>query len=150
MSRDASRPEISPSGGTACPSRSVSRARSIPGPPIPPATSDPQLRRGTTRKIYQVNQTIGSRFFQYYVGKQLEGPEDNGHKFFRNNHVLPFGYWIDRSEWVPVVHIGSELPDEKRHDPFDRPATEPPFFSQYNQECNYCHTTFPLGDMMIR
>ena len=109
-----------------------------------------RLRRGTTRRIYQVNQTIGSRFFQYYVGKQLAGPEDDGHKFFRNNHVLPFGYWIDRREWVPVVHIGSELPDEKRHDPFDRPATEPPFFSQYNQECNYCHTTFPLGDMMIR
>ena len=109
-----------------------------------------RLSRGNTRRIYQVNQTIGSRFFQYYVGKQLEGPEHDGHKFFRKNHVLPFGYWIDRREWVPVVHIGSELPDEKRHDPFDRPATEPPFFSQYNQECNYCHTTFPLGDMMIR
>jgi hypothetical protein len=79
-----------------------------------------RLRRGTTRRIYQVNQTIGSRFFQYYVGKQLAGPEADGHKFFRNNHVLPFEYWIDRREWVPVVHIGSELTDEKRHDPFDR------------------------------
>ncbi len=109
-----------------------------------------RLSRGNTQRTYQVNQTIGSRFYQYYVGKQLAGPEPSGHKFFRDNHVLPFGYWIDRHEWVPVVHIGCELPDDKRHDPFDRPATEPPFFSRYNQACNYCHTTFSLGDMMIR
>lgn len=108
------------------------------------------LVRGSTKRTYRVNQTIGSRFFQYYVGRQLAGPETGGHKFYRNDHVLPFGYWIDEASWVPVVHIGTEFSDDKRTDPFGRPATKPPFFSQYNLECNYCHTTFPLGDMMIR
>src|SRR5262249_19881210 len=74
-------------------------------------------RDGLTRK-YRVTQTIGSRFFQYYVGRQLEGPEPPQHHFFHKDHVLPFGWWLQEKEWIPTVHIGPEKPDDERPDPF--------------------------------
>ena len=108
-----------------------------------------RLERGDVRRTYAVNQTIGSRFFQYYVGKQLEGPEPPEHHFYRRDHVLPFGYWLDQKEWVPVVHIGPEVPDEQRPDPF-APPDRRPYYADYATSCNYCHTTFALGDLFGR
>jgi hypothetical protein len=108
-----------------------------------------RLERGGRRRLYAVTQTIGSRFFQYYVGKLLEGPEPPGHHFYAKEHVLPFGYWLDEKEWVPVVHIGPESRDEDRPDPFDPPAAGR-HYAEYAASCNYCHTTFPLGDLLSR
>ncbi len=105
--------------------------------------------RDNVRRVYAITQTIGSRFYQYYVGKQLEGPEPDSHDFYKTDHVLPFGYWLDAEEWVPVVHVGDEgeLPDGIRADPFAINTIE---FHPYATRCNYCHTTFPLADMFIR
>jgi len=75
-------------------------------------------------------------------------------RYFEEDHVLPFGYWIDRQEWVPVVHVHEEFPDSKRPDPFnpdpDADRAEGQTYFTYSAGCNYCHTTFPLGDMLIR
>jgi predicted CXXCH cytochrome family protein len=108
-----------------------------------------RLERGGVRRQYAVTQTIGSRFFQYYVGKQTEGPEPAGHHFYAKDHVLPFGYWLDEKEWVPTVHIGPERRDGQRPDPFDPPASGQ-YYAEYAVGCNSCHTTFPLGDLMAR
>ncbi len=108
-----------------------------------------RLVRGDVRRTYIINQTIGRRFFQYYVGKLREGPEAEDHPFRTRDHVLPFGYWLARKEWVPVVHIGPEVADEERPDPFD-PPDRPPYHADYATSCNYCHTTFPLGDLFAR
>ncbi len=108
-----------------------------------------KLERNGTRRTYKINQTIGVRFYQYYVGKQIEGPEPAEHHFYRKDHVLPFGYWLDRKEWVPVVHIGPELPDDERPDPFI-PPDKGNHYAEYAVSCNYCHTTFPLGDLFAR
>lgn len=118
-----------------------------------------ELQRGELRRLYQITQTIGSRFFQYYVGKGLKGPEPAGHEFYSVDHVLPFGYWLEYDEWVPTVHINSlrfgesnyseeDVPSEQRPDPFDRRDGTITFVPYYN--CNSCHTTFPLGDQFIR
>ena len=115
----------------------------------PGGTYRMRLERGGVRRTYAVNQTIGSRFFQYYVGKQLDGPEPPGHHFYARDHVLPFGYWLDQKEWVPVVHIGPEVPDKQRLDPFS-PPDKGPYYADYAASCNYCHTTFPLGDLFGR
>lgn len=107
------------------------------------------FQRGSVRREYEITQTIGSRFFQYYVGKLLRGPESAQHPAYAVNHVLPFGYWLDQQEWVPVVHVGyEERPDGEREDPFATnlpPAPLSPYF-----QCNSCHTTFPLGDELTR
>jgi predicted CXXCH cytochrome family protein len=117
-----------------------------------------RLERGGVRREYVVEQTIGSRYFQYYVGRQLEGPEPSDHPLYSEAHVLPLGYWLDRQEWVPTVHVGVELREAERHDPF---APRPPHARDfgdyadqtndlYRSQCNVCHTTFAIGDMFLR
>lgn len=108
-----------------------------------------RLERGELKRTYRINQTIGSRAFQYFVGTQVTGPEARDHPFYQKDHVLPFGYWLERKEWVPVVHIGTEKPDDERPDPYQPPASGP-YYAEYATSCNYCHTTFPLGDMFAR
>jgi predicted CXXCH cytochrome family protein len=109
-----------------------------------------RLERGDVRRVYAVTQTIGRRFFQYYVGKQIEGPEPAGHPFYESDQVLPVGYWLDYGEWIPTVHIfGNEATDGQRTDPFE-PTTSDRDFPIYAKSCNFCHTTFPLGDMVLR
>jgi predicted CXXCH cytochrome family protein len=108
-----------------------------------------RLERGDVRRTYAITQTIGSRFYQYYVGRLLEGPEPKGHPFYAKEHVLHLGYWIAGKEWVPTVRVGPELPDAERADPFDPPQSTA-FYAEYAASCNYCHTTFPLGDLFAR
>lgn len=117
-----------------------------------------RLERGDIRREYVVEQTIGSRLFQYYVGKQLEGPESRNHPVYSEAHVLPMGYWLDRREWVPIVHVGGEFQEGERPDPFvERPAYSGNLSEYadsahdlYRSQCNFCHTTFALGDMFVR
>ena len=108
-----------------------------------------RLERGGVKRIYEVHQTIGSRSHQYYVGTQIDGPEPKEHDFYTKDHVLPFGYWLASKEWVPVVHIGPELPDGERPDPFN-PPSKGRHFAEYATSCNHCHTTFALGDLFGR
>lgn len=123
-----------------------------------------ELVRDDVRHVSEITQTIGSRFYQYYIGLQIEGPEPDDHPRYSEDHVLPFGYWLDRKEWVPIVHVHDreDLQDgnvEILHDPFafhELPAWDD--FNHYSDnardlyrsKCNFCHTTFPAGDMMIR
>jgi len=117
------------------------------------------LTRNDVQRVYLITQTIGSRFFQYYIGKLETGPEPPNHQFYHQEHVLPFGYWLEEKEWVPTVHIKEEMPDFERADPFTSnnpyrttPAGLPPNsdYAVYSDSCVYCHSTFPLGDLMMR
>jgi predicted CXXCH cytochrome family protein len=111
-----------------------------------------KLVRDRTKLVYDVRQTIGSRFFQYYIGQMIDGPFTDDHPYRTTNHVLPFGYWLDRRQWVPVVHVGEEKPDSQRDDPFAPPLypQEGENFTPYASNCSMCHTTFPLGDDLTR
>ena len=110
-----------------------------------------RLVRGDLRRTYEITQTLGSRFFQYYVGRQLDGPEPKPHRIYESEHVLPFGYWIDHGEWVPVVHVEEtrdgepSLADSRRRDPYANPLVK-----DYTQQCSPCHTTMPIGDWLLR
>ncbi len=108
-----------------------------------------RLDRNDVRRVYRITQTIGSRFFQYYVGRLTEGPEPSDHPFYHQDHVLFFGYWLGAKEWCPTVHVGPEKPDADRADPFEPPEAGP-FYAEYASSCNHCHTTFALGDMLSR
>ncbi len=111
------------------------------------------LERGDVRLEYAVTQTIGSRFYQYYVGKLLRAAGvEPFNIYYATDHLLPFGYWLDRREWVPVVHVLNEVPDGERIDPYDLTGipVDGENYVGYHFGCNYCHTTFPLGDMLIR
>lgn len=104
------------------------------------------LERDNTRRVYAVERTIGSRFFQYYVGNLIEGPEPEGLPLRSVEQVLPFGYWLDRKEWVPTVHVFRlTREDDDGFDPFN-----PGEFSHYDSSCASCHTTLASGDWMMR
>lgn len=116
-----------------------------------------ELKRARVRRVYGVRQTIGSRFQQYYIGRLLEGPEAPQHHAYLVNQVLPFGYWLDRKAWTPIVHVHSvpvgndmvdeeRVPDEMRTDPFAIETS----FTAYAERCSHCHTTQPFGDLLIR
>ena len=116
-----------------------------------------QLYRDNIRREYEITQTIGSRFQQYYIGKLIEGPDAKGHEFYTVDHVLPFGYWLDEHEWIPVVHSHyspvdgeyldeDEMPSAQRPDPFAAPHENFPYTPYHS--CNQCHTTFPLADLL--
>ena len=129
-----------------------------------------EYQRADLHRIYEISQTIGSRFYQYYVGKGIEGPEPKGHAYYREEFVLPFGYWLSKSTWVPIVHVGSESHEEERWDSLE--DLKPHALSvvgtegvgvgrgiidhsvditlNYARACNYCHTTFALGEMLNR
>lgn len=107
-----------------------------------------RLEREESR-TYAIHQTIGSRFFQYYVGKQIDGPEsaDQSTDPQRFDHVLPLGYWIEPREWVPIVNVAQEeSPDGQRMDPFKVKSYQANV-CQYADACDQCHTTSPLGDL---
>src|SRR5262245_217869 len=108
-----------------------------------------KLERGGRKRVYEITQTIGSRFFQYDVGKQAEGPEPLAHPFYHKEDLRQFGYWLDKKEWAPIVHVGAEEPDGKRPDPFAPPDTGR-HFAEYSASCNFCHTTFAMADMFGR
>ncbi|MCM2369732.1 hypothetical protein [Aporhodopirellula aestuarii] len=116
-----------------------------------------RLTRDSIKRVYTINQTIGSRFTQYYVGKMIQGPEPADHDFYKTDHVLPFGYWMDERQWVPIVHVHQigdddaltqkdedQWPSDRRLDPFSKPG-----FVPYSV-CNDCHTTFPLADLFVK
>ncbi len=104
--------------------------------------------------LYEIHQTLGSRFFQYYIGQGVEGPSPTGSAaYYELDHVLPFGYWLDRDMWVPIVHVQDEDPDENgRWNPLHgtAPGGTRPTDLVYHRRCNGCHTTFALADTMIR
>ncbi|MEO8166028.1 MAG: multiheme c-type cytochrome, partial [Betaproteobacteria bacterium] len=111
-----------------------------------------KLVRKEAELVYEIRETIGSRFFQYYIGRLLPGRFPEEHPYRTTNHVLPFGYWLAKQQWVPVVHVGSELPDGLRDDPFAPPPNPRAGidFTPYAANCNMCHTTFPLADDLTR
>jgi hypothetical protein len=109
-----------------------------------------RLERDGVVRLYRITQTIGSRFFQYYVGRGISGPEPSGHPYYGQDHVLPFGYWLERRMWVPIVHVEPEMPDERRRDPFDPAPQSARNLFVYAESCSSCHTTVPLADKMIR
>lgn len=128
------------------------------------------FQRGDFRREYEISQTIGSRFHQYYVGRGIVGPEPADHDYYHKDHVLPFGYWLVRQTWVPIVHVADELPDGQRWESVEQVRPNPSamhgsegvgrsrgVFDEtqelgltYASSCNFCHTTFPLADMFVR
>ena len=108
-----------------------------------------RLEREETQ-TYAIHETIGSRFFQYYIGKQIDGDQAAGQSTDqqRLNHVLPLGFWIEPGEWVPIVNVTHEEgPDGTRLDPFDSTSYQNNF-AHYAVSCDICHVTRPLGDQL--
>jgi hypothetical protein len=105
-----------------------------------------ELERSTNRHTYQVIRTIGSRFFQYYVGRMIDSTQPISNEKRTIDHVLPFGYWIDHQEWVPTVHVSSsDRNAELSDDPYNQSKVV-----DYDWSCSDCHATWAYGDWVTR
>ena len=102
------------------------------------------LERDGEKRSYNILRTLGSRFFQYYIGTLVEGPEPADHPARTKEHLLPVGWWIDNAEIVPIVHVHGEAPDGERYDPFAKPTG-----ISYDRQCAVCHTTIAAGDWVM-
>lgn len=103
-----------------------------------------KLVRGSRVRNFAVTRTIGSRFFQYYVGRLIEGSEADQPDMRTTEHVLPFGYWMSTREWVPTVHVYRETDfyDDARDVYTDNEI------APYDSGCAGCHVTQPVGDWL--
>jgi len=109
-----------------------------------------KLVRGDIRRVYDVTQTIGSRFQQAYVGKVIDGPERTRNELYTVDHVLPFMYWLDREEWHPFELGRKYVPTEERIDPYTATTVGAEGYQPYANRCSVCHTTYAMGDALIR
>lgn len=100
---------------------------------------------GSTLRRYQVTRTVGSRYMQAYIGKQIEGPEPEGHDIYRE-HRLPFAYWFKIRRWVPREYLNIHGPETLKD---GIPQTEAidvaPEIQSYGAVCMNCHNTYPYA-----
>lgn len=113
-----------------------------------PAGFTMTLVRGKTRRKYVVTRTVGSRFMQMFIGRQVEGPEPPGNQAWADEVKLPFGFWFKLGRWLHVSYfdpVGREnLPDgTPAFDPFDRPRVH-----AWRQNCMLCHNTVPYVERL--
>ena len=103
-----------------------------------------KLVRGDRIRTFAVTRTIGSRYFQYYVGRLIEGSAADTPDMRATEHVLPFGYWMNAKEWVPTVHVYRETDfyDDARDVYTDNEI------APYDSGCSGCHVTQPMGDWL--
>jgi hypothetical protein len=97
---------------------------------------------GEPLRRYEVTRTVGSRFMQFYIGVQRQGPEPAGHAVYRE-HMLPFAWWVSLGRWLPKAYFDADG-SEELHDgvpvveAIDRISDVRP----YTAVCMNCHNTF--------
>ena len=108
----------------------------------------------TGRKIrrYRVTRTVGSRFLQYYIGMQLEGPEPPGHLIYNTETRLPFGYLFKLQRWLPHQYFDSFYPPEYSggKNVHADEIYRNPILRRWDKNCLICHNTFPFAYRMTQ
>ena len=110
---------------------------------------EPQYRMDVFRsgekkpfRQYVVTKTVGSRYIQSYIGKQLKGPEPEDHAIY-GEHRLPFTYWFKIGQWLPGDFYNIH-PDETVEQGIaqTRGLGLDPHVLPYTETCMNCHNTF--------
>ncbi len=104
-------------------------------------------RQGKPVRQFRVTRVVGSRFIQYYIGVQVEGPESAGDPVYAEEVKLPFAYWIDRAEWFPQTYDetlpGPEYDEHGKLSPAY--ATSGKQTAGWKRVCVKCHNTYPYA-----
>lgn len=104
-----------------------------------------RLERDGIRHTFRVTQTVGSRIFQFYVGRLIEGPEPHDYIGYKEDHVIYSGWRTTENKWMPASGVGFGDFDHNRKDPYVDSIG-----ANYAKECMECHTTIPLGELILR
>ncbi|QDU30726.1 Doubled CXXCH motif (Paired_CXXCH_1) [Anatilimnocola aggregata] len=111
-----------------------------------------RLQRGDLDRTFCVSRTIGSRIFQFYVGKLVAGaplPDQSVDQSALPDQevVLPVGYWITRKKWVPAYDVFDFIDHDQPTSGFDLYDRFKPV--RYYERCSLCHTTLPEADRLL-
>lgn len=99
-------------------------------------------RGGEPVRRYEVTRTVGSRFMQFYIGVEREGPEPPGHPVYRE-HMLPFAYWISLGRWLPKAYFDADGAEELSGGvPLVEGVDHIRDVRPYSAVCMNCHNTF--------
>jgi predicted CXXCH cytochrome family protein len=99
-------------------------------------------RDGENVRCYEVTRTVGTRFSQFYIGVQSEGPEPADHPVYRE-HMLPFAWWISLGRWLPKPFFDADGPEELAGGvPLVEGIDHVRDVRPYNAVCMNCHNTF--------
>lgn len=102
-------------------------------------------RGGRPLRRYQVSRTVGSRTMQFYIGRQVEGPEPREHALY-GEHMLPFAYSFQSRRWLPKNYFDPDGPDDLQGGiPQVEGVDKISDVRAYNQICMNCHNTFPYA-----
>lgn len=94
-------------------------------------------------RTYYVTRTVGSRYMQYYVGKQLSGPESLDDNVYKE-HMLPFAYGFRTKQWYPRQYFDADGDESLHHGvPKVEAMNGKASVRLYNEECMVCHNTMP-------
>ncbi len=99
----------------------------------------------------EVTRTIGSLYVQYYVGRQVYGPEPREHPTYHRESKLRFGYAINLKRWLPELYFDSTFPPEHElleGGKFSRYIYGPPDHT-WNSSCLSCHNTYPYESRLL-
>jgi hypothetical protein len=66
---------------------------------------------GWTRRRWRVTRTVGTRYMQFYIGVETEGPEPAGH-LARREHMIPFAWWSTLGRWFPKAYFDADGPEK--------------------------------------
>jgi hypothetical protein len=100
-------------------------------------------RAGKLVRRYVVTRVVGSRFMQFYMGKQVDGPEPRTDQLYTEESKLPYGYWFRLARWFPENYFDPspgelDAAGKLAYDPFDTPRLNP-----WRWSCMVCHNTYP-------
>jgi hypothetical protein len=102
-------------------------------------------RGGELLRRYEVTRTVGTRFMQFYIGVQRQGPEPACHPVY-GEHMLPFAYWVSLGRWLPKHYFDPDGPEELRDGtPLVEAVDHVRDVRPYNAVCMNCHNTYPYA-----
>lgn len=102
-------------------------------------------RNGQTVRRWQVTRTVGTRYYQFYIGRETQGPEPADHPA-RGEHMVPFAWWSTIGRWLPKPYFDPDGPEKlvdglPQTDGLDGYTDVRP----WNGVCMSCHNTTPYA-----
>jgi hypothetical protein len=94
-------------------------------------------------RSYRVTRTVGTRYIQFYIGVQTQGPEPAGHDVY-TEHLLPFAWWCTLGRWLPKHYCDLNGPEELVAGvPQEQGVDKLTDVRRWTDQCVCCHNTVP-------
>ena len=97
---------------------------------------------GRLVRRHKVTRTVGSLYMQYYIGRQVFGPEPPDHLTYTLESKLPFAYCYALKRWVPEPYLDSTVDAEQAYLDGSFYIDHPPMHN-WNLSCMTCHNSYP-------